>query len=153
MSHTLHFLALILAYARRDGADPIMRSHWVFQIRIFWIAFALTLAGGAMGFSAVVDWARQAPPPMQGEPAPDGQQGGGMLIPVAYTPPAGESLSTRPAAWSYRFSETGPIKGKAKIKGVLALILLIGAIAWTFIAPLFGALRLASGRPIGHSRA
>jgi uncharacterized membrane protein len=150
------FMALILAYARRDGAGPLMRSHWVFQIRIFWIAFALTLAGGAMGFSAMVDWARHAPPALEGEPSPDGQgQAPGMLIPVAdRLPPAPESPT--PAAlhaWSYRF-QSGPVRlgRSAAIKGMAALGLLIAATLWSLIASVFGAVRLASGRPIGHSR-
>jgi uncharacterized membrane protein len=145
------FMALILAYAQRDGARPVMRSHWLFQIRIFWIAFALTLAGGAMGLSAVVDFARQpSPPALQGEPAPDGQgQSPGMLIPVAYRP-ASVALHT----WSYGFQSGAAHIGRpAMIKGLLAIALLVGATAWSLVASVFGALRLASGRPIGHRRA
>ena len=33
-------IGLIVAYARRDGAGPLLRSHHQFQIRIFWISVA-----------------------------------------------------------------------------------------------------------------
>jgi uncharacterized membrane protein len=33
-------VGLIIAYANRDRAGPAMESHYVFQIRTFWIAIA-----------------------------------------------------------------------------------------------------------------
>jgi len=33
-------IGLIIAYANRDRAGPAMESHYVFQIRTFWIAIA-----------------------------------------------------------------------------------------------------------------
>jgi uncharacterized membrane protein len=38
-------IAVVLAYTQRDQAANAIRSHYNFQIRIFWIAFALTLVG------------------------------------------------------------------------------------------------------------
>lgn len=34
--------AVVIAYAQRDSANAAVRSHFNFQIRIFWIALALT---------------------------------------------------------------------------------------------------------------
>jgi len=33
-------IGLIIAYANRDRAGPVMESHYTFQIRTFWIAVA-----------------------------------------------------------------------------------------------------------------
>ena len=33
-------IGLIIAYANRDRAGPVMESHYTFQIRTFWIAIA-----------------------------------------------------------------------------------------------------------------
>ena len=56
-------VALILAYACRDGAAPLIKSHHRFQIRIFWIGLAMGAAAIALAFSAMMD----AGPPL---PAP-----------------------------------------------------------------------------------
>jgi uncharacterized membrane protein len=37
-------IGLVLAYANRDTPSALLRSHFVFQIRTFWICFALALA-------------------------------------------------------------------------------------------------------------
>jgi uncharacterized membrane protein len=34
-------IGLIIAYANRDRAGPVMESHYTFQIRSFWIGIAL----------------------------------------------------------------------------------------------------------------
>jgi uncharacterized membrane protein len=47
-------IAAVLAYAQRDQADADIRSHFDFQIRIFWIALAIALVAGALGLAAVV---------------------------------------------------------------------------------------------------
>src|ERR1700761_9234177 len=56
-------VALILAYACRDGAPPVVQSHHRFQIRIFWIGLALGAAAIALAMAAVVEAGRSAPPP------------------------------------------------------------------------------------------
>ena len=52
-AHWLGFIpaiiAVVLAYARRDAADPVNRSHYDFQIRTFWIGLVLVLI--AVGFA------------------------------------------------------------------------------------------------------
>ena len=47
-------IAVIIAYSQRDEAPPALRSHHDFQIRIFWVAFALTMAAGACGLGALI---------------------------------------------------------------------------------------------------
>ncbi|CAN5603289.1 hypothetical protein BH10PSE5_BH10PSE5_09150 [soil metagenome] len=47
-------IAVIIAYSQRDEAPPALRSHHDFQIKIFWVAFALTMAAGACGLGALI---------------------------------------------------------------------------------------------------
>lgn len=47
-------IAVIIAYSQRDDAPPALRSHHDFQIKIFWVAFALTMAAGACGLGALI---------------------------------------------------------------------------------------------------
>ena len=46
-------LALVIAYWRRGGADPIARSHYDHQIAEFWKDILLIVAGGVCGFMAL----------------------------------------------------------------------------------------------------
>ena len=46
-------LALVIAYWRRGGADPIARSHYDHQIAEFWKDIVLIVAGGVCGFLAL----------------------------------------------------------------------------------------------------
>jgi uncharacterized membrane protein len=41
-------IGLIIAYANRDRAGPVMESHYTFQIRSFWIGIALWLIAGIL---------------------------------------------------------------------------------------------------------
>lgn len=47
-------IAVIIAYSQRDEAPAAIRSHHDFQIRIFWVAFGLTMAAGACGLGALI---------------------------------------------------------------------------------------------------
>ena len=47
-------IAVIIAYSQRDEAPVAIRSHPDFQIRIFWVAFGLTMAAGACGLGALI---------------------------------------------------------------------------------------------------
>jgi uncharacterized membrane protein len=44
------FIGLILAYANRGAAGPVMRSHYTFQIRTFWLSIGWFLVGAAIAF-------------------------------------------------------------------------------------------------------
>ena len=46
-------LALVIAYWRRGGADPIARSHYDHQIAEFWKDIVLIVAGAVCGFLAL----------------------------------------------------------------------------------------------------
>ncbi len=46
-------ISVIIAYVRRSGAAPVLRTHYDFQIKIFWVGFALLLTCGVLGFLAV----------------------------------------------------------------------------------------------------
>jgi uncharacterized membrane protein len=39
---------VILAYARRGGGDPVSESHYLFQIRSFWMGLLATVVGGLL---------------------------------------------------------------------------------------------------------
>ena len=45
--------ALLIAYARRGGADPVTRSHYDHQIAEFWKDILLIIAGAVCGFLAL----------------------------------------------------------------------------------------------------
>ncbi|MFN3514305.1 MAG: hypothetical protein ACK41C_14750 [Phenylobacterium sp.] len=47
-------IAVVIAYSQRDDAPPTLRSHHDFQIRIFWIAFGLTVAAGLSILGAAI---------------------------------------------------------------------------------------------------
>ena len=143
-------LALILAYARRDGASPLIASHCRFQIRIFWISLALVAASAALGMSALGDAAR-APPPSRHIPvSPHAQR-------LSYTVAGpGERVlaiddSTEGPGFTYSFgSRTLVWRTRAILEGCASAVLFAFAGLWGVGAPLYGAARLASGRAMGH---
>lgn len=137
-------IALVLAYARRDGATPLIRSHHRFQIRIFWVGLALTVAAIALGASAWFSAGEPVPPPMHIPRSPDAQT-------VAFHP-AGDDAALAPAAvysWSYGFERD--VGMRAVLEGYASLLSMVMAGLWSIAAPLWGLVRLASDRPIGHS--
>lgn len=49
LTHGLTILiGLIIAYANRDTAGPKMRSHYIFQVRTFWLSIGWFLIGLAL---------------------------------------------------------------------------------------------------------
>ena len=42
-------IGLIIAYVQRGTAGPIMRTHYTFLIRTFWIGLVLAILGGIVG--------------------------------------------------------------------------------------------------------
>jgi len=118
-------IAVIIAYAQRDEALPTLRSHYDFQVRIFWVAFALTLAAGVCFLAAIVN---------------------GVAELLEFTRANGwESFDTIQIDLS-RLSIDGTIVGLVVASLVLTFL---GAI-WLVAAPAFGFIRLASERGIGH---
>ena len=46
-------ISVIIAYVRRGAASPVLRTHYDFQIKIFWIGCALMVACAVLGLFAV----------------------------------------------------------------------------------------------------
>ncbi|HYG27556.1 MAG TPA: hypothetical protein VD906_11675 [Caulobacteraceae bacterium] len=46
-------VAVVIAYAQRDSVNMAVRSHYNFQIRIFWIALALTAVAAVAALLAI----------------------------------------------------------------------------------------------------
>lgn len=144
---TAAILAAVLAYALNDGAAPLIRSHHRFQIRIFWSSLALYAAAGALALSALMDGVRAPGPGPRFEASPEAHT-------IAWRPNSPPTLE--PAQWDgfhyslrlgrWRWSR------RARLEGFGASVLLGAALIWSIGAPIWGAARLASGRPIGHRR-
>jgi uncharacterized membrane protein len=121
------FIAVILAYARKGDADPIGRSHYRFQILTFWSCFSLTVLSAIAGIAALIFGVAGLSQHWQPKPSM------GTLVSWStsgLTPPTDLS-----PAWILLLSSLG----------LFAL-----AIAWTWLAPIWGGLKLAAGKPIGR---
>jgi len=119
---------MALAYAHKDDSHLLVRSHYRFQLRIFWTAvlFVLLAIGsavtaGGLAVTKLIEFARANLP------------GVGAAMDQAHV-----------GSWSGQIA--GLLLIAAVTLGVLALL-------WTLIASLFGFLRLVSNRPIGHQYA
>jgi uncharacterized membrane protein len=53
--HPAALVGLVLAYVNRDGASPLDRSHYDFQISTFWRGLLIAVVGGVTVFF-VVGW-------------------------------------------------------------------------------------------------
>jgi uncharacterized membrane protein len=119
---------MALAYAHKNDSHLLVRSHYRFQLRIFWTAvlFAVLAIGsavtaGGLAVSKLIEFAR------------------------AHLPGVGAAMDqAHVGSWSAQIA--GLLLIAAVTLGVLALI-------WTLVASLFGFLRLVSNRPIGHQYA
>jgi uncharacterized membrane protein len=118
-------IAAIIAYSQRDEATVSVRSHFNFQIRIFWVAFGLSLAAGASALAAVV-------------------RAAGDLL--AFGKAQGWSNFDMDLDMS-RISIDG---GVIALVVAFALFSVLAA-AWLVAAPAIGFIRLASQRGMGHS--
>jgi uncharacterized membrane protein len=54
-------IGLVIAYVKIDGADPLLRSHYQFQIRTFWIGLLYLVVGALLcliviGIAVLVWW-------------------------------------------------------------------------------------------------
>ena len=116
--------ALALAYAHKSDTHLLARSHFRFQLRIFWTAILfLALALGSVVVSVLV--------------------GGGWLFRLlAHAIAQSGSGASHLSAW------TG---GIAALLFGCAFFLVGLALLWTLGASLFGFLRLLYNKPIGHA--
>ncbi len=120
--------AVILAYVRRNDADSMTRSHYGFQIRIFWIAIALFVAGILCTIAAI---------------------GFGVLDAVG-TIGGADGLD----AWDVAGLEEKDIRiNPAPLFGwgSVAALAFAAHFIWTFVASLFGLVKLASQKGIGRT--
>ncbi|MCI3133036.1 hypothetical protein [Phenylobacterium aquaticum] len=121
-------IAVIIAYVQRDEAPARIRSHHTFQIRIFWVAFALTLAAGVCFVTALVS---------------------GLSELIAAGGVHGWSQDHSYNIEMAHMSLDGRVIGLV-VAGVI-LSILTGL--WLVAAPAIGFIRLASERGIGDSAA
>lgn len=117
-----------MAYAHRDDAHSLMRSHYRFQMRIFWttlvcmvLGIALTLGAGGIAIGTGYHWMRGAFPAL-GLP-----QGGWRLI-----------------------GNPQEEEGWLLMAGIAFLV---GAFFYILGTSLYGFVKLLAGRPIRHRNA
>ncbi len=118
-------IAVVIAYVRRPEADPVTGSHYRYQIRTFWIAFALSMVAVValmvgVGF-LIVDLVR-------------------MLV-----------MNAPSDAWEAVAWEVEPAFPAVFFIG---LIVFLGAYAisslWLIVAAIIGMVRLGAHRPAGR---
>lgn len=120
-------IAVIIAYSQRDAVTAAVRRHYKFQIRIFWIAFALGLLGTITAVWAAV-------------------MGIGQLATFgfhSYDAWEGMTVDTR----DIRIDGNLVLLASATVISWLAMAL------WLIAAPAYGFIRLASERRIGDGAA
>ena len=136
-------MALILAHDRKGQALPLARTHMQFQIKIFWICFALTLAAGVLWFGGLLGALNSTPlpgPPIHGQP--DAQ-----LVHIADD----WSRSAAVPMWSFHYDmQPAHVPAAMAVQLTVGALMFAGAVLFSWIAPIFGIIRLASGRPIGQ---
>jgi uncharacterized membrane protein len=119
-------IAVVIAYSHKDAAERLVASHFEFQIRIFWIAFVLTLAAAAAGLAGVIG-------------------GLGEVIGMA-------SISGLDHLQTVQI-RLHDITIGARVLGLIAfaVLLTVASSLWLLCAPAVGFIRLASGRAMGDS--
>ena len=121
-------IAVVIAYSQRHAASPRVRSHYDFQIRIFWVAFVLTLAAATSGLTGVI-------------------AGLGELVDVASITRIEriESISV----------DLSHITIDGRVVGLLVLACVLGFLSsvWLLGASAVGFIRLASERAMGDAPA
>ncbi|HEX6866683.1 MAG TPA: hypothetical protein VF122_05585 [Caulobacteraceae bacterium] len=121
-------IAVVIAYVQRDVAGPAMRSHFAYQIRIFWVALALTLVAALSALGAVA-------------------VGVGELIDIG--------IHHNWDAWdsvSFEISDMDLNPAIVVLLGIAGIASLATA-AWLIVAPAIGFIRLVSQRGMGDRAA
>ncbi|HEX6860466.1 MAG TPA: hypothetical protein VF138_09760 [Caulobacteraceae bacterium] len=121
-------VAVVIAYAQRDSTNAALRSHYNFQIRIFWVAVAITAVAAlaALGALAV---------------------GIGQLIDF--------SMHSGWDAWDSISFEMNDIQVPPAMIVLLSVTAICGLAAclWLLSAPVVGFIRLVSQRGMGDRAA
>jgi uncharacterized membrane protein len=119
-------VAVVIAYSQRGAANRIIGSHFDFQVRIFWVAFALSLVAAACGLAGFIG-------------------GLGEVLSMA-TVSGWEHFETIEI-------KLQDITIGNRVIALLALAVLLGFASslWLLLAPAVGFIRLASERGMGDS--
>ena len=121
-------VGVVLAYVRRSGAAPLERSHYNFQIRIFWIAVAI-FAAAVIAFAV----------------------GAGYLISDLVN--AATNNGEQWDAWEVAAFEDENIRfhGESIVGFLIALVLGGLSVLWVFVSSLIGIFLLADQKPVGRA--
>ena len=119
-------IAAIIAYSQQDEAPQTIRSHYKFQIRVFWVAFCLALAAGVSFLGVMI---RVASEVLQFTQVPGWDVHDNVKLDLSNVTLDGTLIAL--LASSALFSALGGI--------------------WLVLAPALGFVRLASERGMGHS--
>jgi uncharacterized membrane protein len=121
-------VAPVLAYVRRPLSDPVTRTHFAFQLRIFWIGlvvFVLCVIAAIIGLLMTF-----------GVLGPEDARGIANLFTVS----DGQSST----------SVSGHFNAGGVIVMIVAGLALIADVIWIMLASVFGLARLLSSEPIGR---
>jgi len=121
-------VAAIIAYAQRQAVNPAVRSHYNFQIRIFWVAVILSLIAAVSAVAAAAI--------SVGHLFEMGVQGGWD-------------------AWDGLSFSTSEIHVDPSVVTLLSITALsaLATVLWLLIAPLVGFIRLATQHSMGDRAA
>lgn len=122
-------LGVVIAYARRRETDALIRSHYDFQIRSFWMATVLALLSLALGLATA----------------------GSAFADVVYGAAGADGWD----AWDWAVFDGDALRPRplTLMLGLAAVVTALAAGLWLLFTALFGMVRLASGEGIGESRA
>ena len=121
-------VAVVIAYSRRGDVSPLIASHHRFQILIFWVSMVLALIGGISILAAL----------------------GTLIATLSQSISQEGSISLNNFSLEVRDVHM-PVATVTFASIALTATLVTGF--WLVLASIFGALRLASDRRIGESRA
>ncbi len=119
-------IAVVIAYTQRDDAPEPIRSHHDFQIRIFWVAFALTLLAAASVLGLAIS--------LVGEMVEISRQQGWTAF---------DQVKIEVSQLTF--------DGTVILLGAAAALFSLLTCLWLAVAPAVGFIRLASAQGMGHS--
>jgi uncharacterized membrane protein len=122
-------VAVIIAYAQRPEAPARVKSHLNFQIRIFWVAFGLTIVASGAGLAAFLMTLLNMV-----SDGPD-QTWSGVTLDAAHMFASADFWNSHPT----------PIVALT----VTALLVSFATLVWLAAAPAVGFIRLVTDRSIG----
>jgi uncharacterized membrane protein len=118
-------IGVVIAYVRKPDAEPLVRSHYRFQIRSFWIGFGLAMVAaiGLMTGVGLLFWKLLAA--VLADMPTDGWSAVSQELDVSFPVAAFVSLIVAGCAW-------------------------LATAAWMILSSVIGAVRLSSAQCIGR---